>query len=125
VTPDPTVRSIMEFVAAEAGVSITDLVSDRRARAISEPRQLVYWLARHLTTKSLPVIGLAIGGRDHTTVMHGLRVVERRRASDADFRSATDRLRAAFEQSSPAMGGGPLVQSGLLGEQQKETRHAV
>ena len=69
-------------------IRVADLLSKRRSRSIARPRQLAMALAKELTNHSLPEIGDAFGGRDHTTVMHAckrikeLREVERRMAED-------------------------------------------
>ena len=62
-----------------------DLISARRNRAIARPRQAAMWLAKHLTTRSLPDIGRRFGGRDHTTVLHAVRRIEALKADDAQL----------------------------------------
>lgn len=92
--PLPTVPSVTRIkiaVAAEYGVSVIDLESDRRALAVARPRQAAMWLCRRLTGRSLPEIGRMFGGRDHTTVMHACKAVERR-LSDPDERERLTRL---------------------------------
>lgn len=71
-----TIHEIQATVAARYGVTVLDIVSRRQGRATYRPRQVAMWLARHLTLHSLPEIGRAFGGRDHTTVMHGIWRVE-------------------------------------------------
>ena len=63
-------------------IKVADMFSQRRTRAIARPRQVAMWLARELTTHSLPEIGDAFGGRDHTTVMHACRTVNDLRTKD-------------------------------------------
>ena len=87
----PSVTRIKIAVAAEYGVSVIDLESDRRALAVARPRQAAMWLCRRLTGRSLPEIGRMFGGRDHTTVMHACKTVERRLA-DPDERERLTRL---------------------------------
>ena len=72
----PSFRMILDAVSHEFGVSVLDLESRRSGRRIARPRQMVMWLARHLTRLSLPQIGQRLGGRDHTTVMHGVRKID-------------------------------------------------
>ena len=94
IAPPPSIPSITRIkmaVAEEYGVSAIDLESDRRARAIAHPRQAAMWLCRRLTGRSLPEIGRHFGGRDHTTVMHACRAVERRLA-DPDESERLTRL---------------------------------
>jgi chromosomal replication initiator protein len=66
-----TMEHILSQVASHFGLRVDDLIGPRRPRAIARPRQIAMFLARELTDMSLPRIGQALGGRDHTTVMHG------------------------------------------------------
>ena len=70
-------RRIKEAVAARYEVSVLDLDSDRRLPEIVEPRHVAIYLCRVLTPASLPAIGRAFGDRDHTTVRHAVRRIER------------------------------------------------
>ena len=79
----PRIIHIQEVVASAFGVTVKDLVGERRW--VARPRQVAMYLCRDLTAHSLPVIGRHFGGRDHTTVMHAIRVVERLSNEDADF----------------------------------------
>jgi chromosomal replication initiator protein len=63
-----------------------------RCRQVSHARGMAMYLARRLTQKSLQVIGTAMGGRDHTTVLHGIRVTETRRARDPGIAADIDQL---------------------------------
>jgi chromosomal replication initiator protein len=72
----PSIARVMDAVAADFGVSRMDLVGFRRASSVNLPRQAAMLLARRLTNHSLPAIGRAIGRRDHTTVLHGIRRME-------------------------------------------------
>lgn len=72
-----TMRQLLTLVSEASGVSVKDLTSPRRARHLARPRQVVMWLARKHTPYSLPEIGRNIGHRDHTTVMHGCKVIDR------------------------------------------------
>jgi chromosomal replication initiator protein len=83
-----TVENIQKTVAEYYKIRIADLLSKRRSRSIARPRQVAMALAKELTNYSLPEIGDAFGGRDHTTVLHackrvkGLRETERRVGED-------------------------------------------
>ena len=66
-----TMDAILEVVSEHFGVSVQDLTGRRRTRNIALPRQIAMYLARGLTDLSLPRVGQALGGRDHTTVMYG------------------------------------------------------
>ena len=83
-----TIENIQKTVAEYFKIRVADLLSKRRSRSIARPRQVAMALARELTNHSLPEIGDAFGGRDHTTVMHAcdrvkdLREIERRASED-------------------------------------------
>lgn len=72
----PLVEEILRAVSAITGKSTDDIRSNRRTVDVVIPRQLVMALARRLTLRSLPVIGNVLGGRDHTTVLHGARKLD-------------------------------------------------
>jgi hypothetical protein len=69
--PRVTIGDIIAEVSTFYDVSKMDILSQRRQAAIVRPRQIVMYLARHMTPHSLPQIGRFLGGRDHTTVLHG------------------------------------------------------
>ncbi|MGA8709122.1 MAG: chromosomal replication initiator protein DnaA [Steroidobacteraceae bacterium] len=71
-----TVENIQKTVADYYKVRVADLLSKRRSRSVARPRQVAMALAKELTTHSLPEIGDAFGGRDHTTVMHACKRVK-------------------------------------------------
>ncbi|MEO8466891.1 MAG: chromosomal replication initiator protein DnaA [Gammaproteobacteria bacterium] len=77
-----TVENIQKTVAEYFKIRVADLLSKRRSRSIARPRQIAMALAKELTTHSLPEIGDAFGGRDHTTVLHGCRRVKALRETD-------------------------------------------
>jgi chromosomal replication initiator protein len=83
-----TVENIQKTVAEYYKIRVADLLSKRRSRSIARPRQVAMALAKELTNHSLPEIGDAFGGRDHTTVLHAckrvkeLRETERRMTED-------------------------------------------
>ena len=64
-------------------IKVADMYSQKRTRAIARPRQVAMWLTRELTSHSLPEIGEAFGGRDHTTVMHACRTIIELRGKDS------------------------------------------
>jgi len=80
-----TVDNIQKTVAEYYKIRVSDLLSTRRSRSVARPRQLAMGLAKELTSHSLPEIGKAFGGRDHTTVLHACRKVEELRESDPRF----------------------------------------
>ncbi len=77
-----TLELIQKTVADYFKIKVADMYSQRRTRAIARPRQVAMWLGRELTPHSLPEIGDAFGGRDHTTVMHACRTVADLRRTD-------------------------------------------
>lgn len=81
-TQQITVQTIQKKTAEYYDISLNDLLSARRQRAIVRPRQIAMFLAKQLTPRSLPDIGRRFGGRDHTTVLHALRRVEELCASN-------------------------------------------
>lgn len=78
-----TIDNIQKTVAEYYKIRVSDLHSTRRSRSITRPRQLAMALAKELTNHSLPEIGEAFGGRDHTTVLHACRKMAELRESDA------------------------------------------
>jgi chromosomal replication initiator protein len=77
-----TIENIQKTVAEYYKIRSSDLLSNRRSRSITRPRQLAMALSKELTNHSLPEIGEAFGGRDHTTVLHGCRKIAELRDSD-------------------------------------------
>jgi len=77
-----SISNIQKIVAEYYKIRVADLLSPRRSRTITRPRQIAMSLAKELTTHSLPEIGDAFGGRDHTTVLHACRKVVELRESD-------------------------------------------
>ncbi|HEX9809716.1 MAG TPA: chromosomal replication initiator protein DnaA [Alphaproteobacteria bacterium] len=92
-----TIEEIQKRVAEHFNVRIADMHSARRARAVARPRQVAMYLAKQLTSRSLPEIGRKFGGRDHTTVMHAVRKVEELRATDSTFSEDIELLRRMLE----------------------------
>ena len=80
-----SIDNIQRIVAEYYKIKMTDLLSKRRSRSIARPRQVAMALSKELTNHSLPEIGRAFGGRDHTTVLHGCRKIKELRESNADI----------------------------------------
>ncbi len=78
-----TIDNIQRTVAEYYKIRVADILSKRRNRSIARPRQVAMALAKELTNHSLPEIGDAFGGRDHTTVIHACRKIRELRESDA------------------------------------------
>ncbi|MEJ7776048.1 MAG: chromosomal replication initiator protein DnaA [Sphingomicrobium sp.] len=91
-----SVDEIQTQVAEHYRIRKAEMTSARRAREVARPRQVAMYLSKQLTPKSLPDIGRRFGGRDHTTVIHAVKQIEKLRASDseldADIRLLTRQL---------------------------------
>lgn len=87
-----SLSNIQKTVADYYQLKLADLLSQRRTRSLARPRQMAMTLAKELTEHSLPEIGEAFGGRDHTTVLHGCRVIQGLRESDGKMREDWDKL---------------------------------
>lgn len=92
-----TIDEILRKVADHYTLRMSDLLSARRARQVARPRQVAMYLAKTLTSKSLPEIGRRFGGRDHTTVIHAVRKVEELRATDSQIAEDVELLRRMLE----------------------------
>lgn len=87
---------IIKVVAKFYNVTMTDMRSRRRLAVLSRPRQVAMYLCRQLTIRSLPEIGRHLGGKDHTTVLHGVRKIETLMLSDPAFCQEVAELEALF-----------------------------
>lgn len=92
----PTIREIQQATAATFGVTLLDLLSDRRALSITRPRQVAMWLASRATLHSLPTIG-RVFGRDHTTVMHAIGRINGLMDGNTEFAATVRSLAAQME----------------------------
>ncbi|GAA0672838.1 chromosomal replication initiator protein DnaA [Sphingomonas insulae] len=92
-----TIDEIQKLVSQHFELKPLDLVSARRSRAVARPRQIAMYLAKRLTTRSLPEIGRKFGGRDHSTVIHAVRKIEELRDQDRDIDSAVRTLMRELE----------------------------
>jgi len=81
-----TIDNIQKTVAEYYKIKVADLLSKRRSRSVARPRQLAMALAKELTNHSLPEIGDAFGGRDHTTVLHACRKIAQLREESHDIK---------------------------------------
>jgi chromosomal replication initiator protein len=92
-----TIEEIQRRVAEHYNVRLSDLIGPKRARTIARPRQIAMYLSKHLTPRSLPEIGRRFGGRDHTTIMHGVRKIEEIMAVDSQLCDDLQLLRRQLE----------------------------
>jgi chromosomal replication initiator protein len=92
-----TIEEIQKRVAEHWNIRLTDMTSARRARAVARPRQVAMYLAKQLTSRSLPEIGRKFGNRDHTTVMHAVSRIGELMAADPAFAEDVELLRRMLE----------------------------
>ncbi|SPF81195.1 Chromosomal replication initiator protein DnaA [Pseudoprimorskyibacter insulae] len=92
-----SIEEIQRRVAEHYNIRISDLIGPKRLRAFARPRQVAMFLCKQLTSRSLPEIGRRFGGRDHTTVMHGVKRIEELRMQDAQIDEDVELLRRALE----------------------------
>ena len=90
--PSPTIQMILDTVISFYDVRVPDLLSKERHKSIALPRQVGMWLARKHTRYSLEEIGRYFGGRDHSTVMYALKIIDLRRSIDSHLNSTISAL---------------------------------
>jgi len=88
-----TIEEIQRKVSEHYNIRLSDMIGPKRVRTIARPRQVAMYLSKELTSRSLPEIGRRFGGRDHTTIIHGVRKVEELRASDQQIAEDLELLR--------------------------------
>jgi chromosomal replication initiator protein len=93
-----TMDDIQKKICEHFGLKLSDLHGERRSRHLARPRQMAMYLCKQLTTKSLPDIGRAFGGRDHTTVLHAVRKVEDLIRTEAQVAEDIELLRRALQR---------------------------
>ncbi|AHM03687.1 Chromosomal replication initiator protein DnaA [Roseibacterium elongatum DSM 19469] len=93
VTMDEIIKKTCEYY----NIRQADMMSANRARAIARPRQVAMFLCKKLTTRSLPEIGRKFGGRDHTTILYGVRKIEELMQVDSQIAEDAEILRRALE----------------------------
>ena len=92
-----TVEEIQRKVSDHYNIRLSDMLGPKRLRSFARPRQVAMYLCKQLTSRSLPEIGRRFGGRDHTTVMHGVRRIEDLRNQDSQIFDDIDLLRRSLE----------------------------
>ncbi|MFY9239982.1 MAG: chromosomal replication initiator protein DnaA [Roseovarius sp.] len=92
-----TVEEIQRQVSDHYNIRLSDLVGPKRVRVFARPRQVAMFLSKEMTSRSLPEIGRRFGGRDHTTVMHGVRRIDELRREDGQIAEDLDLLRRSLE----------------------------
>ncbi|MBV6659039.1 MAG: chromosomal replication initiator protein DnaA [Devosiaceae bacterium] len=94
--PRVKIEDIQRATALQFGLTKTDLLSQRRTKQIVGPRQIAMYLAKVMTVRSLPDIGRRFGGRDHTTVLHAVRKIERELETDPSLQKTIEALKSAI-----------------------------
>ena len=92
-----SVEEIQRKVAEHYNIRLSDMIGPKRVRTFARPRQIAMYLCKQLTSRSLPEIGRRFGGRDHTTVMHGVRRIEELRVQDGQIAEDIELLRRSLE----------------------------
>ncbi|MFB2531998.1 chromosomal replication initiator protein DnaA [Paracoccus sp. p4-l81] len=92
-----TIEDIQRKVAEHYNIRLSDMIGPKRVRTLARPRQVAMYLSKQLTTRSLPEIGRRFGGRDHTTIMHGVRKVEELIAQDSQLAEDLGMLKRLLE----------------------------
>jgi len=92
-----TIEEIQRKVSEHYNIRLSDIIGPKRVRTIARPRQVAMYLAKQLTSRSLPEIGRRFGGRDHTTIMHGVRRIEELKGHDNQIAEDLELLRRTLE----------------------------
>ncbi|WP_170351929.1 chromosomal replication initiator protein DnaA [Ruegeria atlantica] len=92
-----TVEEIQRKVSDYYNIRLSDIIGPKRLRSYARPRQVAMYLCKQLTSRSLPEIGRRFGGRDHTTVMHGVKRIEELKVTDGQIAEDVEMLRRSLE----------------------------
>ena len=92
-----TIEEIQRKVAEHYNIRLSDMIGPKRVRNIARPRQIAMYLSKQLTLRSLPDIGRRFGGRDHTTIMHGVRKIEELMTTDSQLADDLQLLRRLLQ----------------------------
>jgi chromosomal replication initiator protein len=92
-----SIEEIQRKVAEHYHIRLADLIGPKRLRSFARPRQVAMYLAKTMTSRSLPDIGRRFGGRDHTTIIHGVKRIEELRVADSQIADDLEMLRRALE----------------------------
>ncbi|MBP1805051.1 chromosomal replication initiator protein DnaA [Rubellimicrobium aerolatum] len=92
-----SIEEIQRRVAEHYHIRLADLIGPKRLRSFARPRQVAMYLSKTMTSRSLPDIGRRFGGRDHTTIMHGVRKIEELLGTDSQIADDLDLLKRALE----------------------------
>jgi chromosomal replication initiator protein len=92
-TRDITVEMIQKHVADHFRIKVSELKSDKRIKTLVVPRQIAIYICRELTKASYPEIGEKFGGKDHSTIIHSVKKIEKQMAGDADFKGTVEDIK--------------------------------
>ncbi|MDQ7070643.1 MAG: chromosomal replication initiator protein DnaA [Rhodobacterales bacterium] len=92
-----TVEEIQRKVSDHYNIRLSDMIGPKRIRSYARPRQVAMYLCKKMTSRSLPEIGRRFGGRDHTTVMHGVKRIEELKIQDGQIAEDLELLRRSLE----------------------------
>ncbi|MRR37682.1 chromosomal replication initiator protein DnaA, partial [bacterium] len=92
-TKEVTVEMIQKYVADHFNIKVAELKSDKRLKALVVPRQIAIYLCRDLTKASYPDIGEKFGGKDHSTIIHSVKKVDKLLSQDFELKSTIETLR--------------------------------
>ncbi len=92
-----SIEEIQRKVSEHYNIRLSDMIGPKRVRSFARPRQVAMYLCKQMTSRSLPEIGRRFGGRDHTTVMHGVRRIEELRTQDGQIAEDLELLRRTLE----------------------------
>ena len=108
------IEDILRIVSRHFAVSKQDILSQRRHRSVVRPRQIGMYLAKHLTSRSLPEIGRRFGDRDHTTVLHAIRKIDQEVGENPRLKDEIEELKRQLIDRSAARTSGSATR-GLWG----------
>ena len=89
-----TIDKIQNVTSNFFNISLSDMLSPRRSRPLARPRQVAMYLAKKLTSRSLPEIGRKFSNRDHTTVIHAVKTIEKLKESNDELRKNVEELKS-------------------------------
>jgi chromosomal replication initiator protein len=92
-TRDITVEMIQKHVADHFRIKVSEMKSDKRIKTLVVPRQIAIYICRELTKASYPEIGEKFGGKDHSTIIHSVKKIEKQMAGDADFKGTVEDIK--------------------------------
>ncbi len=93
-----SIESIQKAVASYYSISLSDLKSSKKLRIYALPRQVAMYLCRTMTNSSFPEIGAKFGGKDHSTVIHACRQIEKRLTDDREIKNAVETLKNQIQK---------------------------